>query len=188
LSGSTTNQVIFPETGTLQVITIPAVKKFQIYNNPGLVEVNIAGVENMEEVYIDCAKCGQFNVASFLESLIDSNLKSVDIRNAGYNGTPMPLTEEILNHFLGCDKFNITGNIKVVTTAGGEELKDISFITKQALVNKFGNIDDSNIEDASKLYVQYQKSNITSITGPSEVSVYGKFNTPIRGLFPITIN
>ena len=188
LSGSTTNQVIFPETGTLQVITIPAVKKFQIYNNPGLVEVNIAGVENMEEVYIDCAKCGQFNVAAFLESLIDSSLKSVDIRNAGYNGTPMPLTEEILNHFLGCDKFNITGNIKVVTVAGGEELKDISFITKQALVNKFGNIDDSNIEDASKLYVQYQKSNITSITGPSEVSVYGKFNTPIRGLFPITIN
>lgn len=188
LSGSYVNQVVFPETGTLQVITIPAVKIFKIYNNPGLVEVNIAGVENMEEVYIDCAKCGQFNVASFLESLIDSSLKSVDIRNAGHDGNPLVLTEEILNHLLSCDNFNISGNIKIVTEAGGDTLKDISFITKQALVNKFGNIDDSNIADASKLYVQYQKSNITSITGPSEVSVYGKFNTPIRGLFPITIS
>lgn len=182
LSGSTLNQVVFPETGTLQVVTIPAVKIFKIYNNPGLTEVNIADVKNIEEVYIDCAKCGAFDVAAFLESLSECNLKSVDIRNA--NG--LKLTEEIINHLLGCD-FNITGTIKIIEKIGSENPKDIAFATKQALVNKFGNIDDTDITDGSKLYVEYHPSDISAVSGPGEVSVFGTLNKPIAGLFPVVI-
>lgn len=182
LSGSTLNQIIFPETGTLSVVTIPAVKIFKIYNNPGLTEVNIADVKNIEEVYIDCSKCGAFDVAAFLESLSECDLKSVDIRNA--NG--LKLTEETINHLLGCD-FNITGTIKIIEKVGSENLKDIAFSTKQELVNRFGNIDDSNITDGSKLYVEYTHSDITDVSGPGEISVFGTLNKPIAGLFPVTI-
>lgn len=164
------------------MVTIPAVKIFKIYNNPGLTEVNIADVKNIEEVYIDCSKCGAFDVAAFLESLSECDLKSVDIRNA--NG--LKLTEETINHLLGCD-FNITGTIKIIEKVGSENLKDIAFSTKQELVNRFGNIDDSNITDGSKLYVEYTHSDITDVSGPGEISVFGTLNKPIAGLFPVTI-
>jgi hypothetical protein len=35
-TGSTTDYVVFPQSGNLTHITIPAVKTFRIYNNPSL--------------------------------------------------------------------------------------------------------------------------------------------------------
>jgi hypothetical protein len=85
---------------------------------------------------------------------------------------------------MGCN-FNITGKLKIVEIPGSSENKNIAFSTKQALVNKFGNIDSTD----NKLFVEYQKTTVTStsISGPAEVSVFGTFNTPINGLFPVTI-
>ena len=84
LSATTTTSVTFPESGRLEQIVLPAtLTKFKIYNNPGLKSVRFEGYDNIQEVYIDCSKCGQFNVEQFLVKLTSClGLNSVTIRNA----------------------------------------------------------------------------------------------------------
>lgn len=178
-TGSTTDYVVFPQSGNLTHITIPAVKTFRIYNNPSLQNVIIEGYENLQTIYIDCSKCGNFDVSQFLPKILNSPLVSVDLRNC----VNLEITEETLSRLLQCPHCYITGSIKVVTQLGSETLKAISFATKQQLVNLFGDIDTPS----STTYVQYESLRISSISGPTEVSVFGVKNQWYGGLFPINI-
>ena len=119
------------------------ITKFKIYNNPGLKNVRFEGISNLSEVYIDCSKCGQFDVEDFLVKLTSClGLSSITIRNA--NG--LNLTESTLQFLLSIKNCILSGTFNIVDDleADPKVPSAISFTTKQQLVNKFGNITDTN--------------------------------------------
>lgn len=166
LSNSNTEAVVFPQTGIFNSITLPStIKNFEIYNNPGLETVVFEGYDNIENIYIDCAKCGKFDVANFCENLSSVSLKSITLKNINN----IYLTEEALQRLVDvqCD---LEGTITVVDSIGSTIPKAISFNTKLELVNKFGNIDTGS----KGLIIRYTSSNIAyaNIVFPSEVSAF----------------
>lgn len=187
VTGSSTKYIIFPQTGHFTSVAMPAtINQFRIYNNPGLTSESITfeGYDNIETVYIDCAKCGQFDVSQFCENIKKSPLKSVTIRNANFN-----ITEEALNHIIapGVD-YNIQGTITIVESLESTTPKNISFMTKYQLVNSFGNIDSGQ----HGLVVKYATSRITEMFEyPRQVNAY--YNSkdggtqPFEGYFNINI-
>lgn len=184
LSKTTTKSVIFPQTGRLKNATLPeSIEAFRIYDNPGLTDITFEGLNNLATVYIDCANVGSFNVDNFCEQLINCNaLQSVTIRNAN-----LYITEDALRKMILCHTCSLTGDIHIVTSAGGTTLKAISFATKQLLVNTFGNISDPN----SKIRIHFQSAEISEFNCAGEVSVYyqaGESGTIVRqNLFDITV-
>lgn len=180
LTGSTTSYVVFPETGTLQIVTIPAIKTLKIYNNPGLVELNIANLENLEEVYIDCSKCGELDVTDFCEKLEEClKLKSVELRNA----KNLNITVKSLQKLISCEHCMITGTVNIVNSKEDLTLHDISFSLKQDLVKLFGNIDS----DSNLTVFKYKSSTIINVKTVSEVYVFGNPGV-YSGLFPLTVD
>ena len=178
LSTTTTKSVTFPESGRLEQIVLPAtITKFKIYNNPGLKNVRFEGISNLSEVYIDCSKCGQFDVEDFLVKLTSClGLSSITIRNA--NG--LNLTESTLQFLLNIKNCILSGTFNIVDDleADPKVPSAISFTTKQQLVNKFGNITDTNNE----VVFTFKSANISSISTPVEIYVYANANESL----PIT--
>ena len=167
-SNTDTKYVMLPETGRLQSIILPnSIEQFRIYNNPGLQSVTFEGVENIETIYIDCAKCGQFDVAEFCESLIDIPLKQVTLRNLGKN-QPFYITEEALTNLIIGTDFQLEGEITIISYVGNNTPKAISFATKKMLVDTFGNIDSSDNE----LTINYTKVKVSNVLYPEEVNAF----------------
>ena len=164
-SNTTVKYVMFPETGRLTNITLPeTLTQFRIYNNPGLLSVDFQGIENLETVYIDCNKCGAFDVTGFCEDLVNCNsLSSVTLRNAN-----MYITEEALRKLIYSNECNLTGDIYIVETAGSKTTKVISFATKQLLVDTFGNIESAS----NPIRIHYKSAEVVDFTHVSEVSIY----------------
>ena len=185
LSNTTTKNVIFPQTGRLKNVILPnSIETFRIYDNPGLTDIVFQGLGNLKTVFIDCNNVGSFNVANFCEQLIDCNaLESVTIRNA-----KLYITEEALRKLIFTNTCNLTGDIYIVTSAGGTTLKAINFSTKQLLVNTFGDISSSS----SPIRVHFQSSEITDFNCAQQISVYyqaGESGTIVRqNMFDITVN
>lgn len=186
LTGSTTKEIIFPKTGNLTSVTIPSsVDTFRIYSNPGFTEdgVLFEDASNIKTVYIDCSKCGTFNISKFCDSLSANNLQEITL--VGMNN--VYFTEETLNKLLDVDCI-LEGSITVINDYDDLTPKDISFNTKLKLVNKFGNIDTGKCG----LTVTYTSSQITSgnVSFPVEVSAYyyGNKDQVYSGLFGINIS
>ena len=181
LTGTKISNVTLPEGDRLTTIHFPAaLTNLTITNNNGLTDVQFEGLNNLSTVNIDCSKVGSFDVANFCEQLIDcNNLSSITLKNAN-----IYITEDALRKMILCNTCNLTGDIYIVTAAGGTTLKDISFATKQLLVNTFGNSD--------KLTFHYQSSEITEFSCAQEVSVYyqtGESGTITRqNMFNITVD
>jgi hypothetical protein len=67
---NTTNleTVILPQNTRLKTVVLPeCIKNLNIYNNSGLTNLEFEGTENLESIYIDCAKIGLFDVRAFCE-------------------------------------------------------------------------------------------------------------------------
>ena len=162
LTGSITQEIALPISGRLQTMILPnTIKKFEINNNPGLTSVTFEGYDNIETVYIDCAKCGEFDVSEFCEQLIDcANLKSVELVNAN-----LSISEEAILKLIRLENCSINGVINIITT--NKELKDISFNTKKLLVEKFGDIDSG-----LNLKINYQVSSISEFSVNEECYIY----------------
>lgn len=184
LTDTNTKNVILPQTGRLKTIILPGtIETFRIYNNIGLESVEFESLANLKTVYIDCDKIGLFDIEDFCEKLINSNsLDSITLQNAN-----IYITEEALRKMIYTSNKNLTGDIYIVTEAGGRQLKAISFETKQILVNSFGNIESPD----SKIRIHFQKENILDFECAKEVSVYyqaGESGTIVRqNMFEITV-
>ena len=164
LTGSHVNNVIFPQTGLLREIILPAsIKTFEIYNNPNLSTVTFENTENLETIYIDSTKCKSFNVAEFCENLNAMSLSSVSIKNL----RNVYLTEEALYKLL-VNKCDLTGEITIIDTFGSTTPKQISFKTKQDLVNLFGDI----VSGTNGLKINFTESTIEQFTCNSEVNAF----------------
>ena len=164
LTGSNVENVVFPQTGLLTDLILPAsIKTFEIYNNPNLSNVTFESTENLETIYIDSTKCKSFNVAQFCEDLNALSLSSVSIKNL----RNVYLTEEALYKLLVnyCD---LSGEITIVETAGSTTPKQISFKTKQDLVNLFGDI----VSGSNGLKINFTEEQILSFTCNSEVNAF----------------
>lgn len=185
LSKSDVESVVFPQTGVFQHAVLPStIKTFEIYNNVGLRGITFEGYNNIETVYIDCAKCGEFNVADFCENLSEVALKKVTLKNINN----IYLTEDALDKLIGVDCI-LEGEITIINEIGDSTPKDISFATKLKLVNKFGNIDTGS----NGLKINYTSSPISraNIQYPDEVSAFyntsGLSTQVFDGLFSLTI-
>ena len=164
LEGSSrVTEVILPQTGRLKTIKLPeSIELFRIYNNPGLIDVSFEGFNNLNTVYIDCAKCGLFNVEQFCNSLKEAPLKEITLKNINN----IKISEEALIALLTGTKYTITGELTIVDENG--ELKEISFDTKKLLVNTFGNIDTGE----EGLKINYKQSAAIIIEYPEEVDAF----------------
>ena len=193
-SGTTTKYVIFPNSGRLETVILPqTIETFRIYNNPGLHPtidqdgtregIIFEGLDNLTTVEINCNNAGNFDISGFCEQLIECNsLQSVTLKNANIR-----ITEEALQKLVMTNTCVLTGDIYIVDEPGSETLKDISFDTKQRLVNIFGDISSPS----SALRIHFQSSQITDFTCATEVAVYyqaGESGTIVRqNLFDITV-
>lgn len=194
LSGTTTKYVIFPNSGRLETVILPqTIETFRIYNNPGLHPtidqdgtregIIFEGLDNLTTVEINCNNAGNFDISGFCEQLIECNsLQSVTLKNANIR-----ITEEALQKLVMTNTCVLTGDIYIVDEPGSGTLKDISFDTKQRLVNIFGDISSPS----SALRIHFQSSQITDFTCATEVAVYyqaGESGTIVRqNLFDITV-
>ena len=164
LTGSSVSNVVFPQTGLLTDVILPAsIKTFEIYNNPNLSNVTFESTENLETIYIDSTKCKSFNVAQFCEDLNALSLSNVSIRNL----RNLYLTEEALYKLLvnNCD---LTGEITIVESFGSTTPKQISFKTKQDLVNLFGDI----VSGTNGLKINFTEEPILTFTCNTEVNAF----------------
>ena len=126
LTGSSVQNVIFPQTGLLAEVILPKnIKTFEIYNNPNLINVSFESTANLETIYIDCGKCKSFNVSEFCENLDNLSLSNVTLRNI----PNIYLTEDALYKLL-VKTCNLTGEITVIDEVGSTTPKKISFKTK----------------------------------------------------------
>jgi hypothetical protein len=67
-SGSDIPEVTLPQTNVLKSVILPStISALELYNNPGLESLVLQGTNNLKILYIDCAKCGKFDVETFLE-------------------------------------------------------------------------------------------------------------------------
>lgn len=162
LSESTIKSIEFPQTSVFKQSVLPSsIETLEIINNPGLQSIDFEGLNNLKTVYIDCAKCGEFDVSEFCEQLIDcANLKSVELLNAN-----LSISEEAILKLIRVKNCSINGVINIITD--NEELKDISFDTKKLLVEKFGDIDSG-----LKLKINYQVSSISEFSVNEECYIY----------------
>ena len=166
LSNSIVQSVVFPISGRLKTVILPeTIKSLEIYNNPGLQNITFESYDNIENVYIDCAKCGNFNVADFCENLSEISLTSITLKNINN----IYLTEETINKLIRINCV-LDGEITIINEIGDTTPKDISFATKLKLVNKFGNIDSGS----NGLKINYTTSIISKddIQYPDEVSAF----------------
>lgn len=187
---SRVSEVIFPQTGRLKTMSLPStLTKFRIYNNPGLIDVEFEGCNNIETVYVDCDKCGQFNVEAFCNQLKTAPLKDITLKNM----QNVRITEDALNHLLSGSNYNLTGEITIIDSfeaieSGTYSIKEISFQTKKNLVSLFGNID----EGSHGLKINYSHSSSISVSCPDEVNAF--YNTKeggtqvIGNVFPLVID
>lgn len=184
LTGTNIATVTLPQGSRLNVIHFSkALTDLSIINNTGLEDVQFEGLENLTNVTINCSKCGKFDVSDFCEKLINVNtLESITLYNAN-----LYITEEALRKLIYTKNCRLTGDIHIVTAAGGTTLKAINFSTKQLLVNTFGDV--SNPE--SKIRIHFQSAEILDFSCAGEVSVYyqtGESGTIVRqNLFDITV-
>lgn len=202
LTGSTTKYVEFPQTGNLSEVILPStITEFRIYNNPGLTSVEILNtaqdqngntvseydISNLETVYIDCSKCGAFDVAAFCEELTKVNsLESVTLVNANM----LKMTESTISA-LANKKCRLTGSFWIVDdiTSESPNTVAISFATKEQLVNKFGKITDSE----NDTYIKYQNKAIyePAVSCQEQINLYlgaGKTEDSFKNAFGLTIS
>ena len=153
LTGSSVVELILPQTNSLKSIILPeSLEIFEVYNNPGLESVDYSGCTGLKTVYIDCSKCGKFNVQDFLENVNKSNLVSITIKNIDN----LNITEEALMELLN-NQCNLQGSITIVNSKTDLTPKNISFKTLKKLVEKFGNI-RSTSNASTSLYVKFTPS------------------------------
>lgn len=157
LTGSTITEIILPQTNSLQNIILPeSLEIFEIYNNPGLTSVDYSTCKSLKTVYIDCAKCGDFNIEDFIENFEKDSLVNVTLKNL--NG--INLTEECLMSLLKAN-CNLQGTINIVNSVTDKSLKNISFKTLEKLVAKFGDI-RSEANAQNSLCVKFTSSSVSA--------------------------
>lgn len=184
LTGTRIASVVLPTGSRLHTVHFSrALSELVIEDNQGLKDVQFEGLENLQIVSIDCSKVGEFNVNKFCEKLINCNkLSSVTLKNA-----KLSITEEALRKLIMCNKCIITGDIYIVTEAGSDTLKAITFETKQLLVNTFGDISSPT----SKIRIHFQATEILDFTCAGEIYVYyqtGESGTIVRqNMFGINV-
>lgn len=186
LSNTTVKSVTFPESGRLTSIILPeTINEFKIYNNPGLIDVQFEGLNNLEKVYIDCSKCGSFNVEEFCKELINiSTLKEVYLINA----KNLRMTEKTISTLLN-NNCRFTGSFRIIEENNSDQLASISFATKQLLVNNFGVIDKSTNET----FIEYKETTIyqENISCLSTINLYlsqGESKAEFENAFGLQIN
>ena len=168
LTNAQTEDVTLPESGRLQTIILPAtIKTFKLYNNSGIQTVTFQGIDNLETVYLNCAAVGQFDVNSFLESLVNcSGLQSVTLINAN-----IYITEEAIAKLCNINTFRVQGTINIVTSSGStSNLKAISLDTKKLLVTNFGDFTAST----SKVKVNYTETTVaaSNVSTATNIQLY----------------
>lgn len=168
LTNAITEDIIFPESGRLQTIILPAtIKTFKLYNNSGIQTVTFQGIDNLETVYLNCAAVGQFDVNAFLESLVNcSGLQSVTLINAN-----IYITEEAIAKLCNINTFRVQGTINIVTSSGStSNLKAISLDTKKLLVTNFGDFTTST----SKVKVNYTETTVaaSNVSTATNIQLY----------------
>lgn len=203
LTGSTTKYVEFPQTGNLSDVVLPSsINEFRIYSNTGLNTISIVdtvtdeygnvslqeNISNLETVYIDCSKCGNFDVAAFCEKLASVNaLSSITLVNANM----LKMTESTIAALANKQYCRLTGSFWIVDdiTSESPATVAISFATKELLVNNFGMITDSN----NTTYIKYQSKAIynTNVTCQEQINLYlgaGKTEDSFKNAFGLTIS
>ena len=142
LRGTNLNTVVFPATSTLKEISIPNVSSLSILGCQALERVYFESLSNMVSITTD-------NSVVFENVITNAaNLKEVHLQGINYNAGEQ---SELVYNLLLNDNTTATGIINLN--------KALTVDEKNALIQKYGNIDDK----ANSLYVTYSLVTQSSI-------------------------
>lgn len=151
LRGTNLNTVVFPATSTLKEICIPNVSSLSILGCQALERVYFESLSNMVSLTTD-------NSLVFENVITNAaNLKEVHLQGINYNAGEQ---SELVYYLLLNDNTTATGIINLN--------KALTIDEKNALIQKYGNIDDK----ANSLYVTYSLVTQSSIyiSGDSSIT------------------
>ena len=164
VKGTAVSSVELPKTGSLENLYLPAkMTSLRVDGQPGLIDTSVEGVSNMQTIYVDQAKAGQFNsqqLATLIYGEASPELANITMLNVAWNG----ITADALMYL--CDKSAVlTGNITMMPAS---QDRNITFAEKLRLVNRYGDIDS----DSSTLFISYTVRAINSMTVQGETYIY----------------
>ena len=151
LRGTNLNTVVFPATSTLKEISIPNVSSLSILGCQALERVYFESLSNMVSITTD-------NSVVFENVITNAaNLNEVHLQGINYNAGEQ---SELVYNLLLNDNTTASGIINLN--------KALTIDEKNALVQKYGNIDDK----ANSLYITYPlvSQNSISISGDSSIT------------------
>ena len=164
VAGTALSTVTLPKTGSLEVLELPAkLTTLRIDSQPGLKTLEIEGVGNLQTVFVDQAKAGEFNSRIFAAQLytgVDKELNSVTFRNIKWES----VTADMLM-FLHGKRAELTGTIAMMVASSD---RYITFDEKMKLVGFYGDIDSTD----NSLYISYSLRSINSIAAQGENYIY----------------
>ncbi len=156
--------VALPKTGSLEVLELPAkLTTLRIDSQPGLKTLEIEGVGNLQTVFVDQTKAGEFDSRIFAAQLYtgaSNELSSVTFRNIKWES----VTADMLM-FLHGKRSELTGTIAMMNASSD---RYITFNEKIKLVGLYGDIDSTD----NSLHINYSLRSINSIAAQGENYIY----------------
>ena len=165
-SGSNIQTVILPKTTS--IIELDNLSKLSTFKVDKCGNLKSIKIKDMGEEFVNK------NVLDLLDKCLAAGtpLSSFEVYDVNWK-----LTKEQFNYLLSIENLKLTGVIDVTATVS------IDFDTKMKLLNKFGNIDDSN----NDLYITYVKTetpniNRIKIQGKSSIISEGSYQYSLKGI------
>lgn len=181
LSGTMLSSVELPRTGSLTMVSLPALlTSLRLDGQTGLQEFSIDGVDKLQTVYVDQAKAGSLDsksLANMIYQNASKELSEIAFLNISWSNLPA----DVLMYFAAANS-NLSGQIGLIE---GNADRYITLDEKIQLIDLYGNIDSSD----NPLYITYTTRAINELQIMSDPYIYTlgdyMFNRTVR---PITAN
>lgn len=158
LRGTSVTTVRLPESERMARAYMPALlSSVAIDNMPNLNVLTFEGYSYLNSLVIG-ENVGNLDTLSVVVGCYMSGapLSTLSLRNIDW----LDMTGEVLSYLLGIQNLSLTGQI---TTKESGNLPTITFEIKKALIQKFGNVDDTESPDHRGLKVNYTIRAITTL-------------------------
>ncbi|MGM9767471.1 MAG: hypothetical protein ACI3Z0_03270 [Candidatus Cryptobacteroides sp.] len=158
VEGTSITTIRLPEAETLTTAKLPRLlSAFAIDNAPNLNDVTFEGYDYLTSLTIG-ENVGSLDTLSVLVGCFNASapLSTLSLRNIDW----VDVNGDVLNYLIGVENVSLTGSISTYEVGN---LPTITFDMKMAIINKFGNVDDTESEDYRGLKINYTVRQITAV-------------------------
>ena len=171
LKGTSLSSVTLPETDTLTNVELPStITSLRITSQPNLASVSMAGLDNLQTVYIDSANSPKFDSRSFIESLYYNHQatgnmpKNITILGVdwGISDSKMLMPINLFMWLTSIPDIKITGRIAIEDKTTNPA---VTFEYKNLINQKWGDVDHADPKDGLLLTYKQQAVGTATIMG-----------------------